>query len=900
MAALEIFCFVWGLVVVATIGFLMKYAQKKKDRMLESLKHRPSVKYLRKRLLVRNVFKEKFPEIKRLAKKLHFKEESVKEKPFLSKPKFNPIELPNGGIRSAISSILGESLGSTTEDMLMEKISSLYDLLVENDTELDQSLMHKALRFEIKNNCMKNPYDIFGSKFCKIIESAFQDIADLQKKPTLFQEWSRRVYDMKIAQWISLTFDQCISLTTEYKKMWLTIRIIIVVATFVLIVTCGVVYELYMEICLMAFLVLINFGIILFVKVFSFYEKFTLSSIVLCISQVIFITVGLYMYDYASDIQVFLKYSSTTDRNASVDLNSIPQYSIIGYIKNTTGDSETMEISEIHMPVVFLKMLLILTAIITIPSLTCIKNQMDVTFVMNGKVKEAPLQGDYRKRLFTVGANHKEETSELLWRIIKRHELTISEAGVESTYQFMVQWAIYFTMNYWFSLADKTRDTFTNNEFFIDVRDNLRFGFLWRSGFISLLSLSYAQIKLNDVQHELSLDAKQRFMYSLASISNTISYAALLVLLATNVFDTVPLIRDYYLQNDPDGDLDGFLLLEGTSKVELITLYLITMFPLLTRTAKAIMEKMCCMKKVVTQRNADILFESRPNPMSKTVKGCLASLLQRIMTYLNGLTGVFHFQFLQLPTSQSFQYRNIYYFHAVSYNCRESIPLLTSFINQCFLSIVILASSIVIGAFNLYYINSHLFSLHNDDGLGMYSTNSTYLGDISPSAISTARYNFLIICCIAGPFGFLLGYLFLYLYFKLDKGFFTATTLQFQFAQDRFGGTSKVTGTWIDLNGQNDYFHKQDILDETAQEAYYNLSLGLGNIERDVFEDIKDSFPFYQKKKLQDIATCQDSDQCCGKPSFIPLVRWKIFIRILLLSILHFWLINHLLKYKKD
>ena len=90
--------------------------------------------------------------------------------------------------------------------------------------------------------------------------------------------------------------------------------------------------------------------------------------------------------------------------------------------------------------------------------------------------------------------------------------------------------------------------------------------------------------------------------------------------------------------------------------------------------------------------------------------------------------------------------------------------------------------------------------------------NNTYFEqDMSPSLVSTARKNFLIICCTIGPFGFLLSYLFLYLYFNTDKGFFTATTLQFQFAQDRFGGTSKVTGTWIDLNGQNDYFQKQGI-----------------------------------------------------------------------------------------
>ena len=109
---------------------------------------------------------------------------------------------------------------------------------------------------------------------------------------------------------------------------------------------------------------------------------------------------------------------------------------------------------------VLLAIILGLTTVFTIPSLHCIKNQIDVSLVTEGQLKNvsedieilsAPSY-DYTQ-LARKDYNSEEEESLLLWRIIKRNELSISEAGVESTYQFMTQWAIYFTINYWLSLA---------------------------------------------------------------------------------------------------------------------------------------------------------------------------------------------------------------------------------------------------------------------------------------------------------------------------------------------------------------------------------------------------------------------------------------------------------------
>ena len=56
--------------------------------------------------------------------------------------------------------------------------------------------------------------------------------------------------------------------------------------------------------------------------------------------------------------------------------------------------------------------------------------------------------------------------------------------------------------------------------------------------------------------------------------------------------------------------------------------------------------------------------------------------------------------------------------------------------------------------------------------------------DISPTGISHVRYIFWLFGCFAVPLGWVLGNLFLYLYFKFDDGYFSGVKMEFRYNDD--------------------------------------------------------------------------------------------------------------------
>ena len=64
----------FGIMLILAVGL----ACEKRHRMLQSLKKKPDRKYVKKRLRVTKVFKDKLPEIERLAKKTLIPEEAIK------------------------------------------------------------------------------------------------------------------------------------------------------------------------------------------------------------------------------------------------------------------------------------------------------------------------------------------------------------------------------------------------------------------------------------------------------------------------------------------------------------------------------------------------------------------------------------------------------------------------------------------------------------------------------------------------------------------------------------------------------------------------------------------------------------------------------------------------------
>ena len=376
MAALELFSFAWFICFMIYLVVKMKRVQRQRTNLFYSMNNRPCLKYVKTRLQVRKVFNEDFLGIKWLAKKLYFSEESIRDAPFLAKPKFTPLDLPNGGIRSAIAAIIGENIGTTTEDKFMEKMNGLYESLMEDEDGTD--LIHSAIRFEMKNNCIKNPYDMFGSKLCKLIETAFQDIVDMKKSARYVQPVYTRFCDSYISRWFTCKIDYLLTTATkiveEHKKVCLSLGAFSVIIGIILAIVFLCHKKLYLEMGILLSLLVVNFVIIALTKDYPLYAKFKLSSFIACVSKVIFLTVGLYVYDYASDIQVFLHYmfafvNADELSKLSDKFDGIPEYSIIGHMKECVGVEHSRNISEIHAPIVFLLTLLLLTAMLTLPSL---------------------------------------------------------------------------------------------------------------------------------------------------------------------------------------------------------------------------------------------------------------------------------------------------------------------------------------------------------------------------------------------------------------------------------------------------------------------------------------------------------------------------------------------------
>ena len=828
------------IILAVYLAIAISYAREKRSKLVQSLKKRPNIKYVKARILVASVFKKHFSEVKRLAKKIitpaepffdwrncderSFRccipikslrpEEPMKDNGGCHKSSFNALELSFSQVTTAIGGILG------TETALLERMDHLVGILMAGISE--KYIMEKAVRFEIKKNCLKNPYDIIGAQLCKIIESAFEDSLRPKETPSRFHLWhaciKRSLIHIK---------DQMLSMLNQ-ENTWRTAIIgsLVLFGAGVLSLAIYLLmrYEFWLEGGLLLFLLLVNGVIVVALQRHPLYSRYTLFSMIRCISKIIFLTVGVYLYDYASDIQVLKAYAS---------------------VKSCHGHSTV-----IVKPIIALGILIFIASSISIiPSFLCIKNQIKVSLFLEGTVKPTP--EDIQSYSPEQQSSEKKENEESISTksIMSRNELSITEAGIESTYQVMVQWGLYFSIHYWIYLSNVanevsavhanhtdvtnnswskfyTEPNMTQGNFFFSpdnicgIKDQFTFGILWKSGIISLLSLSLAQRRANDVQHELSIDTVQKIFYFMASVCNTLSHATLLVLFGTNMFDFLSIIRDTLYAK-------GFSTATGVF-VAVMFYFVWVLSPVLWIFAINIITKRIC-KNAPTSENVDTLTET---PEDNT-----DSCFTKVKWRLNCAYGFYNIQCLHLPTSLqpkfqfSIQQRRITSHH-ISYHTPNCPQLLTAFITQCIAYIITLVDAAFFGLLNLYLLS--------EDG------NLEKLTNISPTNISSSRHTFLINCCVTIPLGLILSYLFLYLYFKFDGGYFRVSRLQYEYSQRK--PAVENIGEWVDLSGQEHSpdLNTNDTTDEN-KDVDFVVALNLNDSEKILFEEIKSSFPYYRK-----------------------------------------------------
>eukprot|EP00092_Neocalanus_flemingeri_P007203 GFUD01007781.1.p1 GENE.GFUD01007781.1~~GFUD01007781.1.p1 ORF type:complete len:693 (+),score=115.26 GFUD01007781.1:27-2081(+) len=113
-----------------------------------------------------------------------------------------------------------------------------------------------------------------------------------------------------------------------------------------------------------------------------------------------------------------------------------------------------------------------------------------------------------------------------------RYQFSLSEAGAESVGQFVGQWALFLSIG--FITSHRQMED-------IDMEYSLCYESLKNSTIASFLSLTLSQMKTNNLSHEFSIGQRQKILYGLASLLNTLAASILLICYTTYSFDLIVL-----------------------------------------------------------------------------------------------------------------------------------------------------------------------------------------------------------------------------------------------------------------------------------------------------------------------------------------------------------------------
>eukprot|EP00092_Neocalanus_flemingeri_P014420 GFUD01015555.1.p1 GENE.GFUD01015555.1~~GFUD01015555.1.p1 ORF type:complete len:407 (-),score=53.63 GFUD01015555.1:291-1511(-) len=252
--------------------------------------------------------------------------------------------------------------------------------------------------------------------------------------------------------------------------------------------------------------------------------------------------------------------------------------------------------------------------------------------------------------------------------VVKRHDTSLIETATESSAQVVFQWGSYMGLIY---LVDKVKNQDENlscsdeqnvSKATLCILDDTiafrRNGLLWVSGLASLLSLTLAQRKAHNVQHEFCTSWQMKSVYVFAALMNTISYLFLLVSCFTSTNDFINLITD-----ELDARGHSQLLELNRVSISIICLLVIGCISLLARF---------------------LIFKNKPsseNSLSLTKKHSCPCKIGRLTNLKNFARNLL--KFFSLPTSQ-FSYKDEYF----CYQSKNSVDYIKFFMVQCLLNIL--------------------------------------------------------------------------------------------------------------------------------------------------------------------------------------------------------------------
>jgi len=327
------------------------------------------------------------------------------------------------------------------------------------------------------------------------------------------------------------------------------------------------------------------------------------------------------------------------------------------------------------------------------------------------------LRTNYTTGLLMADAAQEKLSTPILLDSVTRYDLSINESGSESAWQSCLQWSIYLVLQ----LLVGTKE--------VGEELSLTFNSLYISGLLSTLSLTMAQIKANKLLTEFQSTVAQQGVYFVASLASTLSGQLLTILGIVTIADagmTIMIIAREYL-----GAESGLVAPVGITLVLLGFYGLTAILTLLTVKRLSATVKMFQQSSILT--------------ITTEVEHCWTKIGQLGLRWLT-------LQPLHLQTSKTriLTKKKIFY------------PGLQSekyFFKENLLIFILISFTCVI----LFISNNTLIYTH------MYSTQKLpYSSHISP-----ARSNFLLICSILIPGGWIIAQLGIKLFYHLDLGLLT-------------------------------------------------------------------------------------------------------------------------------
>ena len=251
-----------------------------------------------------------------------------------------------------------------------------------------------------------------------------------------------------------------------------------------------------------------------------------------------------YIFDYVTDI-LFIRQNYVLSQEVSTALTenllASKRLHEMGYSRKSFINS---------IPRVFPLVLLVISTLLTIPKLACLKKLIKIRCDMKDPETE------------------KHDVQVDIDSVVTRHDSYVVESSTESSVQIMIQWGSFMGLIYLIDriMHDQNLDAnlacIEEEQINARVHNLTNYGLqpivcklnsevafatnelLWISGLASVISMTRTQLKAHNTPHEFCTSSGMKAAYLCAGLMNTISYVFLLVSCFASSLDLNNLIMD--------------------------------------------------------------------------------------------------------------------------------------------------------------------------------------------------------------------------------------------------------------------------------------------------------------------------------------------------------------------